>query len=302
MTDKYPLLTVESVKYWYWECDPAYSLIDIAKVIGVNQATVYRFMVRNGIPRRNRSEANVNRFKCAHKKEAFVRRRNTHEFKKNQSQNITGYWLDPTMRKKMMDGFTKYIESKLGVFQVQILYLLRNSEGLFLSDLVKIINKDKTILDGRLRTLHQRGLVARQKQINHNTRNSYALHYYYSITEQGVSLLAEKEEELRFASLFESLETTCVRNSRDIKENYISTYLGKNQEVILNLFQRKSPLFLTDLKKLTSINSKILDRSLKGLFTRGILSRKKEINPNSLNHLMHFKYRLTEVGNKIQIE
>jgi len=89
MTDQYPLLTVESVKYWYWEFDPAYSVIDIAKVTGVNQATIYNFMERNGIPRRNRSEANINRFKCAHKKEEFVRQRNTLESKMNQSQNAT---------------------------------------------------------------------------------------------------------------------------------------------------------------------------------------------------------------------
>ena len=128
------------------------------------------------------------------------------------------------------------------------------------------------------------------------------MHYYYSITDQGVALLAEKEEELKFASLFESLETTRVRNSRDIKENYISTYLGKNQEVVLNLFQERDPLFLTDLKKLNSINSKILDRSLNGLFRRGILSRKKESNPNTSNHLKHFIYRLTDLGKKIRIE
>ena len=82
-------------------------------------------------------------------------------------------------------------------------------------------------------------------------------------------------------------------------KNSISTYLGKNQKEILRWFQNNNSLFLTDLKKLTSIEKNLLDKSLNGLFKRGFLSRKKEINPNSLNHLMHFKYRLTEVGNKI---
>ena len=44
MTDKYPLLTVENVKYWYWECDPAYSSGDIAKATGAKQDTVLDFM------------------------------------------------------------------------------------------------------------------------------------------------------------------------------------------------------------------------------------------------------------------
>ena len=57
MTEKYPLLTAESVKYWYWGCEPAYSVIDIAKVTGTSQATIYMFMEKNRIPRRSRSEA-----------------------------------------------------------------------------------------------------------------------------------------------------------------------------------------------------------------------------------------------------
>ena len=86
------------------------------------------------------------------------------------------------------------------------------------------------------------------------------------------------------------------------KKKKKKVYLGKNQIVILRLFQENNSFFLTDLKKLTSLDRVVLDSSLKGLFTRGILSRKKESNPDSANHLKHFRYRLTELGKKIKIE
>ena len=259
-------------------------------------------MEKNEIPRRSRSDANINRFKCDHKKEAFVSQRNTPEFKTNQSQNAIGYWLDHSKRKKMMNGFTKYIESVLGVFQAQILYLLRSSEGMFLSDLKKIMKKDNSILDQSLRGLHKRGLVARQKKVNHNTRNSNALQYYYFITDEGVTLLDEKKKEPEFISLLEPLEPFTVKNNSALKKDSISVYLGKNQIVILRLFQKNNSFFLTDLEKLTSLDRVVLDCSLKGLFKRGILSRKKEVNPYSTNHLKHFKYRLTELGKNIKVE
>ena len=137
MTEKYPLLTVESVKYWYWECDPAYSSGDIAKATGANQNTVLDFMEKNGIPRRTMSEAGLNRFKCEHKKETFVKQRNMPEFKQKQSQHTSEYLSNPFKRKEMLSRLQKYIESILGDVQIQILYLLRESEGMFLSDLKK---------------------------------------------------------------------------------------------------------------------------------------------------------------------
>ena len=300
MTEKYPLLTDESVKYWYWECDPAYSIIDIVKVTGAPFSTVQRFMNKNDIPKRTRSEANLNRFKCTHKREDFVRQRNSPEFKKNQSKNAVSYWLDKSLRRKMVNSLKKYNESVLGELQIKILHVLRNYKGMFLSDLNRIINNDKSCLDGALRTLHNRGLLTREKQVNPNTSNSFTSHYYYSVNDKGINLLAEKEEESKFTSLFDSLKNNTAKNNLDQKENSISTYLGKNQKVILSLFHGGDSLFLTDLKKLTSLDKVILDSSLRGLFTRGILSRKKELNTNSANHLKHFRYRLTELGKKLR--
>lgn len=69
--------------------------------------------------------------------------------------------------------------------------------------------------------------------------------------------------------------------------------------IILRLFQENNSFFLTDLKELTSLDRVVLDKGLKRLFTREILSRKKEPNPNSFNYPMHFKFRITELEKKI---
>lgn len=298
MTDMNPLLTVENVKYWYWECDPAYSTLDIAKVTGTYVKKVQNFMQKHNIPRRSLSEANLNRFKCAHKKKSFIKQMNLPEYKLTQSEKSLAVWKDQSKRKKLGNSIKEYHQTHIGELQALILFVIRRHTSLFLTEMVKLLNKDKRSLDTNLKSLYKRGFVSRQKQLNHNTRNSYASHYYYSLTNKGINLLDQKTKDPKLISLFNSVDDSNLKQNK----NSISTYLGKNQKEILRWFQNNNSLFLTDLKKLTSIEKSILDKSLNGLFKRGFLSRKKEINPNSLNHLMHFRYRLTEVGNKIQIE
>ena len=60
MTDNFPELTVQNVIYWYWNCVPPLSIIDIAKEVGCSSTTVHRFMEKNKISRRDLSNANLN--------------------------------------------------------------------------------------------------------------------------------------------------------------------------------------------------------------------------------------------------
>ena len=298
MTEKYPLLTVESVKYWYWECDPAYSTLDIGKETGAHAKTIQNFMIKHNIPRRNLSEANLNRFKCAHKKKSFIEQMTSPEFKLAQSEKSLAVWEDQSKRKKLGSSLKKYHQTHVGEFQALILFVIRRHTSLFLAELVKLLNKDRRSLDANLKSLYKRGFVSRQKQLNNNTLNSYTSHYYYSITDIGVNLLNQKTKDPKLIKLFNSVDNSKLKQNK----NSISTYLGKNQKEILRCFQNNNSLFLTDLKKLTSLKNSVIDHSLKGLFNREILCRKKEINPNTLNHPIHFKYRLTELGRKINIE
>lgn len=63
----------------------------------------------------------------------------------------------------------------------------------------RIINNDINCLDVVLRTLHNRVSLTREKQVNPNTSNSFTSHYYYSVNDKGINLLAEKEKEPKFA-------------------------------------------------------------------------------------------------------
>ena len=241
-------------------------------------------------------------FKLTPPKEAFDKQRNMPEFKQKQSQHTSEYLSNPFKRKEMLSRLQKYIESILGDVQIQILYLLRKSEGMFLSDLKKIIKKSMKIIDQGLRALHKRALVVRQKQLNTNTLNSNSFQYFYSITDEGIALLVANEKKPEFYSVLDSVDSIVSRDNSNRKNDSISVYLGKNQKEILRRFQVKTSLFLIDLKKMTSLEIVVLDKSLNGLFKRGFLTRKKEIKPNALNHYRYFRYRLTELGRKIKIE
>ncbi|MBA7523939.1 hypothetical protein ES705_16076 [subsurface metagenome] len=62
MADNFPLLTVDNVYTWYWLGNPKYSVHDIAEEVGCGESTVYRFMVKNEIPRRTHSAATKNSY------------------------------------------------------------------------------------------------------------------------------------------------------------------------------------------------------------------------------------------------
>ncbi len=62
MTEKYPQLTIENVRYWYWESDPSKSGHDIAKEVGCCYQNVYNFMRRYDIEIRDYSESGKVRF------------------------------------------------------------------------------------------------------------------------------------------------------------------------------------------------------------------------------------------------
>jgi DNA-binding MarR family transcriptional regulator len=95
-----------------------------------------------------------------------------------------------------------------------------------------------------------------------------------------------------------SLEKT--KKPRNVDEK---TPLGRNQKIILEIFQRKNhPLFLVDLLPLTAISIKSVDSSLKRLVERGFLSRKEEINEKYSKYIQQkkqFLYNLTEKGKEL---
>ena len=189
MTDLYPLLTIENVKYWYWEVEPHWSTIDIAKAIGCSDSTVQNFMRAHNISIRSISEANINRFNCPHKYKKFLKQRQSEEFRSQQSDIALEIMKRPNIRSKYLKAIKESKTYILSDYQKVLLFLLNSDDSLFLTDFCKITGLDKKDLDRSLQQLFNRQLVSRVKAFNNNTLNSYKYHFKYSITQKGIEVL-----------------------------------------------------------------------------------------------------------------
>ncbi|MHA2326866.1 MAG: hypothetical protein ACXACB_15770, partial [Promethearchaeota archaeon] len=283
MTEAYPLLTVENVKYWYWEVEPHWSGGDIGRAIGCSSQSVTRFMHKNNIPVRSISEANLNRFNCPQKYQKFLKQRTSSEFREQQSILNIEAWQDPHKRRNFVKGIRQSSANRLSDLQKVLLFLIIERGNLFLTDFISITNLRRRQLDSVLRELYARNCVERTKEYNKNTRNQYKFHYKYSIAKKGRDLFNlhltscsfkyEEELEKIHRRLHNIKAKEKARKPCNVDEK---TPLGKNQKIILEIFQRKNhPLFLMDLLPLTAIPIKSVDSSLKRLVERGFLSRKE---------------------------
>ncbi len=181
MTEAYPLLTVSNVNYWYWEVEPHWSGFDIARVVECGTTTLYRFMKRNNITIRSKSEANINRYNCPSKYEKFVKIMRTPEFKARQSLVTQKAMSRPEVRKRLSESAKKANKKRLSASQKAVLFLLHSKEELFLTDFGKMIKISKIELDNKLRKLYNRGYIDRAKSRNGNCLNNYKSHYKYSL-------------------------------------------------------------------------------------------------------------------------
>lgn len=162
MTDNFPDLTVTNVRYWYWLCNPKWSTLDIAKVVGCSYPTVLEFMKKNRIPIRNPSEAGYNAFSCPKKRENILEGLRSEGHRQAQRERILKRWDDPLQRKKLEESNVNFktqlsrsrtlrllwktpqvrkkrIESiALGSNQLMLLMRLHNNGAVFLSDFKKL--------------------------------------------------------------------------------------------------------------------------------------------------------------------
>ncbi len=295
LQEKYPLLTIENVKYWYYETNPPWSGIDIANHVGCPADTVYNFMEINNLPRRMISDANHKRFICPQKYQKFMKQRTSRDFKKQQSTLSLNAWSDNRKSKKMLQGIKNAVHFRLSVYQKLVLVLLLQKGPLFLTNLIKLTGLDKKTLDHRLRHLTKRDLLSRVKKVNANTENTNKLHYKYSITEQGIHTLPDqlKDPSYNYRMLIQQIRSYNHKNS-DIPRT-LTPHLGKNQKFLLKVLNNINSAFLVEIRALLSIDKKAIDNSLRLLCNRGFLSRKKEENQQYLNRIQ-YKYYITEKG------
>jgi len=310
VNESYPQLTVANVRYWYWEVEPHWSALDIAKAIDCKDSDVYYFMHKNDIPIRSTTEANLNRFNCPQKYKSYRKQRSSPEFRKQQSIKSIEAWKDPVKRANNVRSIREGTSKKISEYQKLLLFLILRHTRLFLTDFAWITNLGKNSLYLVLSSLYKRELVARTKEYNEVTYNNNKYHFRYEITERGKELLTLNmtNTPFNYEKLLKSIQArynqkiTC--NSPQRKEennNYIN--IGKNQQAVLReLQQQDRPLFLLDFVSLMTIPQKAIDNSLSHLCKRGFLSREKKFNGNytgNIQNAMQYRYKLTEKGNKL---
>jgi DNA-binding MarR family transcriptional regulator len=282
MTELYPLLTVQNINYWYWEVEPHWSVVDIAKNIGCSRNTVYRYMRHKDIPIRSISEANISRFNCPHKYNNFVKQRQSKEFRESQSIIAYDIMQKPEVRKKYLEAIEKSNEGILSKHQKAILYLLTRHDSLFITELVTLIKGDLNTVDKSIRALYKRQLVNRVKKINPNSFNNYKSHYKYSISKKGKVLIGNKLT--KGNQEFMELLRDNVREKKDkeiLQQEFIKREnIGKNQLIILKTIQKEGSKFFSDLVSLTGLPKGAIDSGLRGLSSRGFLYKEKKVNPN----------------------
>ncbi len=299
MTELYPLLTVENVKYWYWEVEPHWSAIDIAKAVGCHPNTVYNYMKSHNISVRSTSNANINRFNCPHKYDKFLKQRQSEEFRIQQSDIALEIMKRPNIRSKYLRAIKEAKTYILSNYQKILLFLLNSHTSLFLTDFCKITELGRRKLDNALQGLFKRQLVSRVKARNSNTSNPYKYHFKYSITQKGIDVLD-------FVLLRRTFEYKQLL--RDIKSGINKMYrpnpkflniinIGKNQLEIMKVLQKEGPKFLTDLTSIFQLPKRSIDSSLRRLCSRGFLKKEKKVNPSNFrNKTKHFLYSLDDKG------
>lgn len=263
-------------------------MLDIAKVTGASYSTVQRFMVKNGIPRRDSSEAGKNRFECEHKKSSFLETIQSDYHREKQSLISKRIWSDPKMRK---DAELR-AQKKLSKKQVVILYLVSQFDGVFQANLVPVLKKDRTNVSGALKNLFERGLLMRKKQDNFNTKSFRSLQFKYFKTKNGTvvinsylsRLLPENKEKLN----------ALVKLYARLRKKPFNLSFGENQEKVLKIIKEKGPMFGNDFYGLVNLNNRAIGKSLSRLVFRGVLNRAIERNPNSLrDNPYQFRYELS---------
>ncbi len=138
MTDRYPSLTEANVYYWYWECNSAYSMKDIADKVGCSLGCIQRFMNSRNIPRRSTSEANLNRYKDPEKLDLFLKSMRDPNFKKKQSEIRLKLMADPHIKKMTFEALEKAHEMCVGETQKLLMQIIKNANRICGNELSRL--------------------------------------------------------------------------------------------------------------------------------------------------------------------
>lgn len=286
MTKEYPLITVQNINYWYWFCDPHWSQIDIANEVGCSRGTVSLFMINHNIPRRNFSEAQLNRFTCPHKQEDHQQAMNIPEVRNSISESVQKLWRGSDYRIRLTKAHQERGKNMIGFAQFKVLKAIYNNPNKTLADLAvfpTLSSFTEKQLDLILKRIFAKGFITRKKDFKDN--KSRIKTYYYSTSEKGKEIYEENSN------------NDAVKRLRERR-------LGKVQMKILSLIKEKGSLFFTEIVaelKKDSINNNSVQHSICLLFENKFLFRTKKFNKDiERKNKLEFKYSLHSFGEGIQ--
>ena len=297
MTDRYPLLTVENVYYWYWECDPPLSQLDIANEVGCSPGTVSLFMIKNNIPRRDYSKAQYARYENEDKYDQFKDLMSSKEVRDKISDGFKSVWEDPEKRKKLEKANRDRVEDIIGDTQFRILGVLIKKDGLSLSELVKndrLADYSKKKCDLALRRLVERRFLYRKKR-KVGPPSSKIKVYIYFITDAGRVIFDKNNNEIRKKEMKKWAEL-----NREITSKQAKPKLGTTQLKIIGRVKKNGPMFfseITEKLKEKEISNSSIQHSLKLLYERSVLNRRKVYNEKAKgNNKFEFLYSLNSLN------
>lgn len=299
MTVKYPLLTVQNVHYWYWECDPPKSGHDIAKEIGCCFQSVYNFMRAHNIPVRDYSESGKVRFQDPEKYEAMMEIKRDPEYRRKESESNKKLWTSAEKRMQKSEEMKRISEKWLSNYQKVILFLMQNEEKKFLRELTADTGLDKKDLNRNLRFLCRRGLMKYEKEFDTKLQMNRKCNHYF-ITQKGITILKynQKHNTFEYDKLIERLKNN--KKTNPTTKNRNKSYIGKNQRILLRILNNDEPMFARELQKMTNLSVVSIDDSLRLLCNRELVERKKDIDLATMrNNKNCYIYSITGKGSSL---
>ena len=281
MTDKYPELNVENIEYLYWECDPGWSMRDIAKNIGCSIKCVHKFMIRNNIEIRDYSEAQKNRWNCDKKKEEYLEIVWTEEMREKYSEARKRVLLDDLQLKSFLKKMNDPALFKMGKNQKNILFLLKRDGPMFAHAILKepcLCHLNHDGFASSIKPLISKGFISRKKEKNPAFKINKK-QYYYSLTKDGEKLIELKE-------IYDVSKHKTKKKKR--------TRISKPHKEILKYLIVNGGKFRLEIDSIFEYSRKSIDDYLRELFKEGLLLRKKEFNP--INNQENYRYYVSKEG------
>lgn len=306
MTVKYPLLTEKNVYYWYWECDPDYSMKYIANKVGCSVGCIQKFMESRDIPRRTLTEANLNRYNNPEKLNAFLESMHSPELSKKHSEIRVKLMSDPRIKKIAFDALEKAHERCVGKVQkllLQILLITGKITGNELSRL-KIVKKPIQNIYGALKDLARRNFINLNKIKKPNLSGNQSIQSQYNLTQKGRNFIEdfpfEESDKTKIKAELGFIrnsdndpKTIKMRHKRWVRSyaNAQKYYIGKTQLLILALLMDKSQATAKEIKDYPECNNlsiHAIRSSLDRLNNRSLVSR--------INNKKPFLYSISRNG------